>query len=177
MPGRSKELDGHKSVSSVKNYVRALVKAELVWLDELGIHVTALEPKPAPITTQQPLPDLDEPRTLEMIANDIKAATDRGDFATVAQLAAEANALPATSEEAGAELAKAGPIEATAAPDLESKNCRALSGRLILLVFHNRICLIPGKRLAPPAGRTAAAQISTSGIKRSVFLIPKRHGC
>ncbi len=132
MPGRSKATDGHKSVSSVKSHLRTLVAVNLVWIDELGIHVTALEP--APIATQPPLPGLDQSRTLEMIANDIKAATDRGDFAAVAQLAAEANALATTSEEAGAELAKAGPIEVTAVPDLEAKNCRALSGRLILLL-------------------------------------------
>ncbi len=130
IPGRSKELDGHKSVSSVKNYVRALVKAELVWLDELGIHVTGLEPKPAPIATQQPLPDLDEPRTLEMIANDIKAATDRGDFATVAQLAAEANAM----RDQGAADSPAEPNEAASGADVssvdESKNCPDLVKKL-----------------------------------------------
>jgi hypothetical protein len=69
------------------------------------------------------LPDLDEPRTLEMIANDIKAATDRGDFATVAQLAAEANAM----RDQGAADSPAEPNEAASGADVssvdESKNC------------------------------------------------------
>ena len=134
MPGRSKETDGHKSVSSVKNYVRALVKAELVWLDERGIHVTALEPTPAPIATQQPLPSLDEPRTLDMIANEIKAATDRGYFAAVAQLAAEADTLrERNAAEAPAEVNEAASRADSSSGD-KSKNCRTLKGRLILLM-------------------------------------------
>ena len=86
LPGRSSATSG-KSVSSIKGHLRQLVTANLVWIDELGLHITALEPEPTLIATQQPFPDLDEARTLELIASEIKAATDRGDFAAVAQLA------------------------------------------------------------------------------------------
>jgi hypothetical protein len=76
------------------------------------------------------LPDLDEPRTLEMIANDIKAATDRGDFATVAQLAAEANAM----RDQGAADSPAEPNEAASGADVssvdESENCPDLVKKL-----------------------------------------------
>ena len=58
LPGRSTVTSG-KSVSSIKGHLRQLRTAHLVWLDELGIYITALEPEPTPIVTQQPFPDLD----------------------------------------------------------------------------------------------------------------------
>ncbi len=120
LPGRSSATSG-KSVSSIKGHLRQLRTANLVWLDELGIHITALEAEP--IATQQPFPDLDEACTLELIATEIKAAADRGDFAAVARLAAEADTLrerdaadvPAEENEAAS--------RADSSPGDESKNC------------------------------------------------------
>jgi len=122
LPGRSAVTSG-KSVSSIKGHLRQLVNADLVWIDELGIHITALEPERTPIVTQPPFPDLDEARTLDIIATDIKAAADRGDFAAVAQLAAEADTLRERDAAAVPAEVNEGASSADVPPDDESKNC------------------------------------------------------
>ncbi len=116
LPGRSQasETNGHRCVSTIRNAVQQLEKAGLIWGDELGIHVSALEPRPEQVQATL----VDEPTpTLNEIADQIQAAVHDGNFAEVARLAETAKAIKANGQDS----------KSHAAAEVGAKNCAAES--------------------------------------------------